>query len=315
MAPRKSIGIIGAGAAGICGAKHMLEAGFDVTVYEIGSQVGGMWVLDNDNGRSSAYSTLHINTARNLTNFSDFGFEASVPPFPSHRDMARYLKRYADHFGVTPRIRFRSKVAHLAPGAGLQRRTSPAGRSELAGGETRRARHRHRRDRPSDEAARGRRRFRDGFAGRVPAFAPLQGARAVRRQTRVRRRHRQQRPRYRQRSRRDLQRLVLVARSTALIFPKLIFGRPFWDVVKPLYKPWVPAGLRNRIARALVYIVQGDMAALGFPSTAKKVHATSNANIVNHIHYRRVVVKQGIERIEGRRIAFSRRHARKSSTR
>jgi hypothetical protein len=43
---------------------------------------------------------------------------------------------------------------------------------------------------------------------------------------------------------------------------------------------------------------------LGFPSTSKKVHATSNANIVNHIKYRRVRVKQGIRAIDGKQIAF-----------
>ena len=97
----KSIGIIGAGAAGICGARHMLAQGFDVTMYEIGSHIGGMWVFNNDNKRSSAYKTLHINTARDLTAFEDFEFDKSVQPFPDHRDMAKYLRDYADHFGIT----------------------------------------------------------------------------------------------------------------------------------------------------------------------------------------------------------------------
>ena len=96
-----------------------------------------------------------------------------------------------------------------------------------------------------------------------------------------------------------------MARSNALIIPKLIFGRPFWDTVKPFYKPWVPAWLRSKVIRSLVYIVQGDMGALGFPPAAKKVHATSNANIVNHIKYQRVAVKQGIEKIDGKRITFN----------
>ena len=60
-----------------------------------------------------------------------------------------------------------------------------------------------------------------------------------------------------------------------------------------------------KIVRSLVWIVQGDMTALGFPPAAKKVHATSNANIVNHIRYNRVVVKHGIERIDGQQLTFS----------
>ena len=53
----KKVAIIGAGAAGLCGARHMQAAGFDVTIFEIGTQIGGMWVYKNDNGRSSAYKT------------------------------------------------------------------------------------------------------------------------------------------------------------------------------------------------------------------------------------------------------------------
>ena len=105
MSQLKSIGIVGAGASGLACAKHMLEEGWDVTLYEIGSHVGGMWVYNNDNERSSAYRTLHINTARDLTSFSDYPFDPSVQPFPSHWDMAKYLKDYGAHFGITKRVR------------------------------------------------------------------------------------------------------------------------------------------------------------------------------------------------------------------
>ena len=299
---RKSIGIIGAGAAGICGAKHMLEAGFDVTVFEIGSRVGGMWVYGNDNGRSSAYDTLHINTARGLTNFSDFSFEASVPPFPSHRDMARYLEAYARHFGVMPRIRFNTKIVRIAPAA-RHTPAAPCWEVESSSGEI--ARHdtvivaSGHLTSPLEVPA-----LRDGFTGEYlhshhyKEPAPFVGKRVcvvgvgnsaldIASDLAV-----------------TSQRVVLVARSNALIFPKLVFGRPFWDVIKPFYKPWVPAWLRTRVARSLVHIVQGDMAALGFPPAAKKVHATSNAHIVNHIKYQRVAVKQGIAGIDGQRITF-----------
>jgi NADPH-dependent glutamate synthase beta subunit-like oxidoreductase len=38
----KQVAIIGAGASGLCSAKYLLQAGFDVTLFEIGSQIGGM---------------------------------------------------------------------------------------------------------------------------------------------------------------------------------------------------------------------------------------------------------------------------------
>ena len=52
----RAIAVIGAGAAGLCAAKYLKQAGFaNVTIFEIGTQIGGMWCYRNDNGRSSAY--------------------------------------------------------------------------------------------------------------------------------------------------------------------------------------------------------------------------------------------------------------------
>ena len=46
--------------------------------------------------------------------FEDFPFDSDVQPFPDHWDMAKYLKDYADHFGITTANHHRSKTA-LAP--------------------------------------------------------------------------------------------------------------------------------------------------------------------------------------------------------
>ena len=46
------IAVIGAGAAGLAAAKYLLAVGYDVTLFEIGSQIGGMWCYNNDSGRS-----------------------------------------------------------------------------------------------------------------------------------------------------------------------------------------------------------------------------------------------------------------------
>jgi ribulose 1,5-bisphosphate synthetase/thiazole synthase len=299
----RSIGIIGAGAAGICGAKHMMEEGCSVTVYEKGSMIGGMWCHDNDNGEYTAYLTLHINTARDLTNFSDLRFDASVPPFPSHTDMARYLRRYSDHFGVTRHVRFKTTVTSVAPAPDYTA-NHPRWRLTLQNGET--VDHdciivaSGHLTRPREVAM-----FKDGFTGEYIHSrdykhpAPYVGKRVC--VVGV------------GNSALDIasdlamtsSRTVLVARSRALIIPKLAFGKPFWETVRLFYKPWVPAVVRSRALKALVYVIHGDMAELGFPATSKRVHATSNANIVNHIKYRRVLVKQGITRIEGQRIHFS----------
>jgi dimethylaniline monooxygenase (N-oxide forming) len=302
MSERKSIGIIGAGASGLTCARHMMEEGWDVALYEIGSHVGGMWVYQNDNNRSSAYRTLHINTARDLTSFSDYPFDPTVQPFPSHWDMAKYLGDYARHFGILPHVRFNTKIVDLRPAATYTpakprwQLTSEAGdvfehdTIVVASGHL---------TKPLEVAM-----FRDGFKGeylhshdykepapfmkkRVCVVGVGNSALDIASDLAV-----------------GTERTVLVARSSALIIPKLVFGRPFWDTIQPFYKPWIPAAIRNRVLKTLVYIIQGDMKRLGFPETSKRVHATSNANIVNHIHYRRVIVKQGIDRIDGRTLHF-----------
>ena len=88
--PRR-IAVIGAGAGGLSAARHLLQSGHDVTVYEKGSFVGGLWVYDNDNGLSVAYESLHINSETRVTAFRDYPFPPGTPVFPSHRHVAAYL--------------------------------------------------------------------------------------------------------------------------------------------------------------------------------------------------------------------------------
>ena len=133
--PQKRIAVIGAGAAGLCSAKYMKAAGFDVTIYEIGSQIGGMWTYRNDNGLSNAYRTLHINTSRGVTRFHDLDFDADVQAFPDHDDMRRYLNKYAEHFGLVPLIRFNAPVTRLEPAFAPAKGETPRWRIVTAAGE------------------------------------------------------------------------------------------------------------------------------------------------------------------------------------
>ena len=106
--------IIGAGAAGLCAIKYLKQAGAEnIDCYEIGTQIGGLWCYNNDNGESSAYRTLHINTARTLTRFSHLDLPAHVQAFPHHTDMFTYFKTYAEKFDLLRHIRFKSRVTDI----------------------------------------------------------------------------------------------------------------------------------------------------------------------------------------------------------
>ena len=77
-APR--VCIVGAGSSGIAAAQVLDARGIDFDCFEMGSEIGGNWRYGNDNGVSSAYRSLHINTSRERMEFGDFPMPAVDPP-------------------------------------------------------------------------------------------------------------------------------------------------------------------------------------------------------------------------------------------
>lgn len=106
--------IIGAGSSGITAAKTLKEHGIAFDCYEKGSNIGGNWRFNNDNGMSSAYRSLHINTNRRVMAYSDFPMPASYPMFPHHSHIIAYFEDYVDHFGIRPFISFNTEVLDVA---------------------------------------------------------------------------------------------------------------------------------------------------------------------------------------------------------
>ena len=271
----KRVAVIGAGASGLCNAKYLLQSGFDVTVFEIGSQIGGMWCYNNDSGRSSAYRTLHINTSRGVTRFSDLDFDPGTQPFPDHFDMHRYLVRYAQHFDVTPHIRFNSRVTAVRP-AFDPAREPPLWEVVLADSTTHRfdavllatghltaplhvpelqrfgAGYLHAHDYREPEPFVGKRICIVGVGNSACDIASDVCVTS--------------------------RRTVLVARSGVVILPKLLFGRAFTDITAKIQRPWIPRKLRQRLIRFLVWLAHGDMTGRrGCGSSRRSVSSTGES--------------------------------------
>ena len=64
------VAVIGAGPSGLVAAKHALEAGFEVTVFEASDDLGGQWHAAA--AHSGVWPGMHTNTSRAMTAFSDF---------------------------------------------------------------------------------------------------------------------------------------------------------------------------------------------------------------------------------------------------
>jgi dimethylaniline monooxygenase (N-oxide forming) len=107
--------IIGAGSSGITAAKALADRDVPFDCFERSDRVGGNWVFGNRNGMSSSYSTLHINTSRERTEYADYPMPPSYPDFPRHDQIARYFDDYVEHFGLRERIAFDTSVEHARP--------------------------------------------------------------------------------------------------------------------------------------------------------------------------------------------------------
>lgn len=298
---QSSIAVIGAGVAGMCAAKYLLQEGLEVEIYEMGSQIGGMWCYMNDNGRSSAYRTLHINTAKSLTRFSDYPFDENIQTFPDHWEVHAYLEGYAEAFDLRRRIRFNSEITSITP---LIERKGEAprwevktrdGRAKIYGtvivatGHLYVPRHvdfngtfsgeyLHSHDYKEPEPFVGKRICIVGVGNSAVDIASDVCVTS--------------------------ERTVLVARSGVVIAPKLVFGIPLTNISEKLNHRWVPARLRQWILKNLIRMVHGDMTDFGFKPVTKPVHPTSSGSVVNDIVYQRITVKQGIERIDHQTIYF-----------
>ncbi len=100
--------VIGAGPVGLAMAKALKAHAIRYDHVEADEGVGGNW-------RHGVYDTVHIISSRRTTEFPDWPMPEDTPDFPSRWDMWRYLEGYAEHFGLTDRIRFSTRVIDVRP--------------------------------------------------------------------------------------------------------------------------------------------------------------------------------------------------------
>lgn len=113
MQSEQHYAIIGAGPMGLCTARQLKQYGIAFTGFELHSNVGGLW--DIDNPHSTMYETAHLISSKHMTEFSAFPMKDEVATFPRHDELCDYFKDYAKAFDLYSHYEFSTKVINCTP--------------------------------------------------------------------------------------------------------------------------------------------------------------------------------------------------------
>jgi thioredoxin reductase len=302
VASSEKVCVVGAGSSGITACQVLKARGVPYDCFEKGSMVGGNWRYENDNGQSSAYRSLHINSARKLMSYRAFPMPEDYPDYPSHWQVAKYFDDYVEHFGLRDRITFNSEVVAARPVDGEWEVTVEDG-----GGEQRSERYRavlvanghHWNPRWPEPAFPGSEEF-DGEQIHVHHYREpdvLVGKRvlvlgignsavdvAVE-------------------SSRIGEKTFLAMRRGAYVIPKFLGGKPI-DEAAPPVTTRLPMSVRRLFMGRLLKLTVGEMTDYGLPKPDHKLleaHPTVSSELLPRIGHGDISIKPNIDRFAGGR--------------
>jgi dimethylaniline monooxygenase (N-oxide forming) len=293
---RKRVAIIGAGASGVVTAKTLLQQGLDVTVYEAGSSIGGLWVYENDNGASVAYKNLYILTPKRYTQWRDFPMDDATPEYARHTDMARYLQQYADFFGVTPHIRFRERVREVTPQGAEWQVTTENGDAQtydsvvVATGHFHRSRSPKSLDRFTGEKLHSSQ-YREPIQAnnkRVLVIGLGNSACDVAADVSW-----------------VAERTVVSARTPVFSGPRWLFGHATLDIFHRFQGPGAPKAWLGKLSKTLVRLYWGDLSRWGIKEPSKGAHGVAHEFLLPILKYGRIILRPDITAIDGKMVSFA----------
>lgn len=110
----KSVAVLGAGVAGLAAAKTFAQYGFEVTVYEARSELGGVW--------ASNYRSLRVLEPKWVYGYPDWPWPRETPLYPPARSRAP----------LPERLRRAFRYSRTYPLAGAHRRSRSHRQPSLA---------------------------------------------------------------------------------------------------------------------------------------------------------------------------------------
>lgn len=105
---KNAVCIIGAGLSGLVTAKVLKHDGFDVTIFEKGPTVGGVWAP------SRVYAGLCAQNPQKAYAFSDFPYPETSDEFPTAGQVFEYLTSYVEHFGLESHLNLSTEILSVA---------------------------------------------------------------------------------------------------------------------------------------------------------------------------------------------------------
>ncbi|CAN8004438.1 unnamed protein product [Ixodes hexagonus] len=124
------VAVIGAGCCGVTAVKACLEENLDVVCFERAADSGGLWWYREDApaGTGTVMRFTVANTSKEMSCYSDFPPPKEAPLFMNHKQTLQYIRDYAEHFGVSTRIRYKHEVIRLDKDGTLKVRDLEKGR-------------------------------------------------------------------------------------------------------------------------------------------------------------------------------------------
>jgi dimethylaniline monooxygenase (N-oxide forming) len=300
MPPSEKVCVIGAGSSGIASCQVLNARGIPFDCFEKGSEVGGNWRYENDNGMSSAYRSLHINTSRGLMAYRTFPMPEHYPDYPNHFQIAAYFDDYVDHFGFRDRIAFGAEVVSVEPVEGEWEVTV-----EAAGGS--RESHRYRAVMVANGHHWDPRWPEPSFPG-SEEFAGEQMHVHHYREPEVLRGKRvlvlgigNSATDIAVESSRIGEKTFLAMRRGAYVLPKYMNGKPT-DESASAWLTRLPLPLQRFFIGRMVGLTAGDMTAYGLPKPDHKLleaHPTISAELLSRLGHGDILVKPNIDRFSG----------------
>jgi thioredoxin reductase len=294
--------IIGAGSSGIVAAQVLDARGIPFDCFEKGSMIGGNWRYENDNGMSSAYRSLHINTSRRVMAFNSLPMPDHYPDYPDHFQMAAYFDEFADHFGLREKIAFRTEVTKVEPADGEWAVTTkgPEGAEHteryravlvanghhwdprwpepaFPGADDFEGEQLHAHHYREPDVLRGKRVLVLGLGNSATDIAVE--------------------------SSRIAEKTFLAVRRGAYVLPKYMNGKPIDEVSTPLVSR-LPLSVQRFFAMRGLEIAAGDMTSYGLPKPDHKLfeaHPTVSSELLPRLGHGDITVKPNIERFAGGR--------------